>query len=64
MTTGIGKFTANELLADADILPNNVGLEYPAIPRLTASIEKLQWRLEHALPVYALVSRTNQVKTI
>ena len=64
VTTGIGKFTANELLTAADILPNKVGLEYHDIPRLTTAIEKLQERMEQDKPVYALVSRTNQVKTI
>ncbi|MBR2038953.1 MAG: NFACT family protein [Phascolarctobacterium sp.] len=64
VTTGIGKFTANELLTAADILPNKVGLEYHDIPRLTTAIENLQERMEQDKPVYALVSRTNQVKTI
>ena len=64
VTTGIGKFTANELLAAADILPNKVGLAYHDIPRLTTAIENLQKRMEQDKPVYALVSRTNQVKTI
>ncbi|MBQ7882789.1 MAG: NFACT family protein [Phascolarctobacterium sp.] len=64
VTTGIGKFSANELLTAADILPNKVGLEHHDLPRLAKAIENLQERMEQDKPVYALVSRTNQVKTI
>lgn len=66
-TTGIGKATAQELLAAADILPQEVRLENAAIASLTQVIAKLQSQLTGSTtqqPVYALISRTNQVKTI
>ena len=65
-TTGVGKATAEELLAAADILPQTVRLETAEEQALTQQIAELQQRLsgEAAVPVHALVSPTNQVKTI
>ena len=65
-TTGVGKATAAELLAAADILPQTVRLESAEARSLAQHIAELQQRLsgEAVPPVYALVSRTNQVKTI
>ena len=65
-TTGVGKATAAELLAAADILPQTVRLEPAEARSLAQRIAELQQRLsgEAVPPVYALVSRTNQVKTI
>ena len=65
-TTGVGKATAAELLAAADILPQTVRLESAEARSLAQRIAELQQRLsgEAVPPVYALVSRTNQVKTI
>ena len=65
-TTGVGKATAGELLAAADILPQTVRLEPAEEHALARRIAELQQRLqgEAAVPVYALVSPTNQVKTI
>ncbi|MGM9520403.1 MAG: NFACT family protein [Phascolarctobacterium sp.] len=65
-TTGVGKATAGELLAAADILPQTVRLEPAEASALAQRIAELQQHLqgETAVPVYALVSPTNQVKTI
>ena len=65
-TTGVGRATATELLAAADILPQTVRLEPAEEHALTQCITELQRRLngEALQPVYALVGRTNQVKTI
>ena len=65
-TTGVGRATATELLAAADILPQTVRLEPAEEHALTQCITELQQRLngEAPQPVYALVGRTNQVKTI
>ena len=64
-TTGIGKATAGELLTAADILPQTVRLEPAECQALTAALQKLQSRVNAGeAPVYAIVSRTNQVKTI
>ncbi|MGM9583792.1 MAG: NFACT family protein [Phascolarctobacterium sp.] len=65
-TTGIGKATATQLLAAADILPQTVRLEPAEVKALTERIAELQQSLDSsdAKPVYALISRTNQVKTI
>jgi len=65
-TTGVGKASAAELLAAADILPQTVRLEPAEARSLAQRIAELQQRLsgEAVPPVYALVSRTNQVKTI
>ncbi len=65
-TTGIGKATAQELLQAADIVPQEVRLDNASCTALADVIAKLQSRLNAAeqQPVYALISRTNQVKTI
>ena len=66
-TTGIGKATAQELLQAADIVPQEVRLDNASCTALADVIVKLQSRLnaaEQEQPVYALISRTNQVKTI
>lgn len=66
-TTGIGKATAQELLQAADIVPQDVRLDNASCAALADVIAKLQSRLnaaEQEQPVYALISRTNQVKTI
>lgn len=66
-TTGIGKATAQELLQAADIVPQEVRLDNASCTALADVIVKLQGRLnaaEQEQPVYALISRTNQVKTI
>lgn len=66
-TTGIGKATAQELLQAADIVPQEVRLDNASCTALADVIAKLQSRLnaaEQEQPVYALISRTNQVKTI
>ena len=66
-TTGIGKATAQELLQAADIVPQEVRLDNASCTALADVIAKLQGRLnaaEQEQPVYALISRTNQVKTI
>lgn len=66
-TTGIGKATAQELLAAADIVPQEVHLDNAAAASLAQVISRLQAALTApaAQPeVYALISRTNQVKTI
>lgn len=65
-TVGLGKYTAGELLAAADILPNQVKLE-PAEEKILAdTITRLQNHLNASVskPVYAIINRTNQVKTI
>ena len=76
VTTGIGKMTATELLLAADILPQQVGLDPAEEKKLAAAIAGLQERLRRpaadaeqkenmdGAPVYAVISRTNQVKTI
>ena len=65
-TTGVGKATAAQLLAAADILPQTVRLESAEAQALARVLTELQQSLQNAnpKPVYALVSRTNQVKTI
>ncbi len=66
-TTGIGKATAGELLTAADIVPQEVKLDAGAAQALARVIEELQARINQPdvqLPVYALIGRTNQVKTI
>ena len=64
VTTGIGKFTAVELLLKADILPTKVGLTYEEEQRLALAISQLQSLMESQPSVYALIGRTNKVKTI
>ncbi len=66
-TTGVGKMTTLELLAAADILPQEVRLETSACQSLAQVIGKLQADMQAQAakhPVYALISRTNQVKTL
>lgn len=66
-TTGVGKMTTLELLAAADILPQEVRLETCACQSLAQVISNLQTELQAQAakyPVYALISRTNQVKTL
>ena len=65
-TTGVGKATAAQLVAAADILPQTVRLEPAEAQALERVLSKLQQSLQStsAKPVYALISRTNQVKTI
>lgn len=66
-TTGVGKMTTLELLAAADILPQEVRLETCACQSLAQVIGKLQTELQAQVAkhhVYALISRTNQVKTL
>ena len=66
-TTGVGKMTTLELLAAADILPQEVRLESSTRQSLAQVIGKLQADMQMQAakhPVYALISRTNQVKTL
>ena len=65
-TIGMGKATATQLLAAADILPQTVRLEPAEAKALTQRVAQLQQSLASSdpKPVYALISRTNQVKTI
>ena len=66
-TTGIGKATAQELLQAADIVPQEIHLDNASCAALAVVIKDLQTKLNDAAqkhPVYALISRTNQVKTI
>lgn len=66
-TTGVGKMTTLELLAAADILPQEVRLETCACLSLAQVIGNLQADLQAQSakhPVYALISRTNQVKPL
>ena len=65
-TTGMGKATATQLLAATDILPQSVRLEPAAAKALTQRVAELQQSSASSdpKPVYALISRTNQVKTI
>lgn len=63
-TLGIGKSTAQELLLAADLLPNMQHLSPDNEEALAQQIKLLQERLQDNCPVYALIGRTNQVKTI
>ena len=65
-TTGIGKITASELLAAAGIDSNTTALTAEEEQRLANAIYSLQQSANQqtAVPVYAVISRTNQVKTI
>ncbi len=64
-TTGIGKMTCTQLLAAADILPQTVRPEQAELRALADVIAKLQQTLSQAQPpVYTVIGRTNQVKTI
>lgn len=63
-TTGIGKSTALALLQTADILPNQVALENAEKNNLTKQITLLQHNMQHQEKVYAVIGKTNQVKTL
>lgn len=65
-TVGLGKYTASELLTAADIIITQVKLEPAEEKALAATISNLQERLNGngPKPVYAIIGRTNQVKTI
>ncbi len=64
-TLGIGKSTALELLLAADIVPTLTHLGPEDEEDLAKQIALLQQRVQSTCcPVYALVGRTNQVKTI
>lgn len=66
-TVGIGKISATELLQAANIEPQELVLNPGTPAKLTATLAELQSSLHKepgAAPVYALISRTNQVKTI
>lgn len=61
---GIGKSTAQELLLAADLLPNMQQLSPENEQSLIEQIHLLRQRIADKGSVYALVGRTNQVKTI
>lgn len=66
-TVGIGRITAAELLHTAGIQAQELILNPGAPAALSEAIAELQTALNKepgAAPVYALISRTNQVKTI
>lgn len=63
-TTGIGKSTALALLQAADILPNQIALENAEKNNLTKQITLLQHNMQHQEKVYAVIGKTNQVKTL
>lgn len=63
-TTGIGKSTALALLQAADILPNQITLENAEKNSLTEQITFLQHNMQHQEKVYAVIGKTNQVKTL
>lgn len=63
-TTGIGKSTALALLQTADILPNQIALENAEKNNLTKQITLLQHNMQHQEKVYAVIGKTNQVKTL
>lgn len=63
-TTGIGKSTALALLQAADILPNQITLENAEKNSLTKQITFLQHNMQHQEKVYAVIGKTNQVKTL
>lgn len=64
-TTGIGLATTNELLKMADIPENMVKLDYANQNILEEIIRGLQGKIHNTpYPVYAVIGRTNQVKTI
>lgn len=63
-TVGIGNFTADELLSYADILPQQIALEPAQKENLAQQLEYLKSKLINETAVYALISKTNQVKTI
>lgn len=63
-TTGIGQATAMQLLHRAQIPPQEVGLTYADQEALVKALTGLQQRHKQEVPVYALISPTNRVKTI
>ena len=64
-TTGIGKATTQELLKLADLPEQIVKLDYANKNILREIISGLQEKIFNSpYPVYAIISRTNQVKTI
>lgn len=63
-TTGIGKSTALALLQTTDILPNQVALENAEKNNLTKQITLLQHNMQYQEKVYAVIGKTNQVKTL
>lgn len=64
-TTGIGKATTAELLKIADIPEQIDKLDYANINILREIVSGLQTKVQNApYPVYAIIGRTNQVKTI
>lgn len=63
-TTGIGKSTALALLQTADILPNQIALEIAEKNNLTEQITLLQHNMQYQEKVYAVIGKTNQVKTL
>ena len=66
-TTGIGQYTAAQLLKAADI-DTNGKIDDNTAARLTAAIAALQQNVSEvkagSAPVYAIVTRTNNVKTV
>lgn len=66
VTTGIGKTTATELFAAAGIDSSAETLTADEEKRLADAVTSLQQTVSQqpAAPVYAVISRTNQVKTI
>lgn len=66
VTTGIGKTTAAELFAAAGIDSSAETLTADEEKRLADAVTSLQQTVgqQPAAPVYAVISRTNQVKTI
>ena len=66
VTTGIGKTTAAELFAAAGIDSSAETLTADEKKRLADAVTSLQQTVgqQPAAPVYAVISRTNQVKTI
>lgn len=63
-TVGIGNFTADELLHAADILPQQIALEPAQKDNLSRQLTILKNKLAEHENVYALITKTNQVKTI
>ena len=67
-TTGIGKFTASEILYRCDINPNT--FDFPVekqtyfIEELTAMQNNVKEHLVNTLPVYGIVTQTNRMNTI
>ncbi len=68
VTTGIGKTTAAELFAEAGINPTATQLSAVDVANLATAINKLQALFINEgtdeQPVFAVIGRTNQVKTL